>query len=110
MVFLVILFSGFDVFFPGNFSASSFLTCYVNIAIFAGTASSQRARLEILADVTPLVLYIVFKILLKSKVISMNDINFGPELQSIRYWKEAEAIAAEKSHTGLAKRVWDKIF
>jgi len=36
MVFLVILFSGFDVFFPGNFSASSFLTCYVNIAIFAG--------------------------------------------------------------------------
>jgi len=91
MVFLVILFSGFDVFFPGNFSASSFLTCYVNIAIFA-------------------VLYIVFKILLKSKVISMDDINFGSELQSIRYWKEAEAVEAEKSHTGLAKRFWNKIF
>jgi len=36
MVFLVVFFSGFDVFFPGNFTASSFLTCYVNIAIFAG--------------------------------------------------------------------------
>lgn len=37
MVFLVVFFSGFDVFFPGNFSASSFLTCYVNVAIFAGS-------------------------------------------------------------------------
>lgn len=36
LVFLVVLFSGFDVFFPGNFSASSFLTCYLNIAIFSG--------------------------------------------------------------------------
>tara|TARA_R110002060_G_scaffold74456_2_gene83703 strand:- start:227 stop:385 length:159 start_codon:yes stop_codon:yes gene_type:complete len=52
----------------------------------------------------------VFKILLKSKVISMDDINFGSELQSIRYWKEAEAVEAEKSHTGLAKRFWNKIF
>ena len=55
-------------------------------------------------------LYIVFKILLKSKVVAMEDIDFGPELESIREWKEAEAVEAEKSQVGLARRVWDKIF
>ncbi|KAH7374125.1 amino acid permease [Cadophora sp. MPI-SDFR-AT-0126] len=91
MVFLVVIFSGFDVFFPGNFSASSFLTCYLNIGIFA-------------------VLYIGFKFLLKSRVISMEDINFGPELRSIRDWKEFEAIEAEKSHVSLVKKIWGKVF
>ena len=32
---LVILFSGFSVFFPGHWSVSTFLTYYVDIAIFA---------------------------------------------------------------------------
>lgn len=36
IIFLVILFSGFAVFFPGNFTAAGFLTYYINIAIFAG--------------------------------------------------------------------------
>lgn len=40
----------------------------------------------------------------------MEDINFGPELESIREWKEAEAIEAEKSHVGMAKRILNKVF
>lgn len=36
MVILVVLFSGFDVFVTGNFTAAGFITCYLNIAIFAG--------------------------------------------------------------------------
>ena len=40
----------------------------------------------------------------------MENISFTQELESIREWKEVEAIAAEKSQVGMAKRVWDKIF
>lgn len=40
----------------------------------------------------------------------MEDISFTQELESIREWKEAEAIEAEKSHVGMAKKIWDKIF
>lgn len=36
MVVLIVLTSGFDVFTKGNFTASGFLTSYLNIAIFAG--------------------------------------------------------------------------
>ena len=40
----------------------------------------------------------------------MENISFTQELESIREWKEVEAIEAEKSQVGMAKRVWDKIF
>jgi len=56
------------------------------------------------------VLYIVFKIVLKSNVIPIEAISFGQELESIREWKEVEAIAAEKSQVGTGKKIWDKIF
>jgi len=56
------------------------------------------------------VLYIGFKILLKSKVVPMEEISFTSELESIRDWKETEAIEAEKSQVGMAKKIWDKIF
>ncbi|KAJ0287523.1 hypothetical protein CBS470a_005367 [Colletotrichum nupharicola] len=36
VVVLVVFFSGFDVFTTGNFTASGFLTCYLNVFIFAG--------------------------------------------------------------------------
>lgn len=36
IIFLVVFFSGYAVFFPGNFTAAGFLTYYINIAIFAG--------------------------------------------------------------------------
>lgn len=40
LVFLVVFFSGFDVFVKGNFTAAGFITCYINIAIFAGKPRS----------------------------------------------------------------------
>lgn len=39
-VLLIVFFSGFDVFTAGNFTASGFLTCYLNVFIFAGKTSS----------------------------------------------------------------------
>lgn len=41
LVTLVVLFSGFDVFVKGNFTAAGFITYYINIAIFAGMLTSM---------------------------------------------------------------------
>lgn len=59
---------------------------------------------------TILVLYIFFKLLLRSKSTPMRDLDFRAELESIREWKEAEAIEAEKTHVGVGKKIWNKIF
>ncbi|KAL4866515.1 hypothetical protein BDV12DRAFT_210439 [Aspergillus spectabilis] len=64
MVVMIVLFSGFDVFTTGNFTVSGFLTSYLNIAIFA-------------------VLYVFFKIYLKSKVITPNKIDFASGFNAI---------------------------
>lgn len=90
IVFLIIFFSGYAVFFPGNFTASGFLTYYINIAIFA-------------------VLYIFFKFFLKSKIIPLRDIDFSAELESISCWKESEE-NPENVHKKFVKRTWNKIF
>ncbi|KAL5592132.1 hypothetical protein FOVSG1_011021 [Fusarium oxysporum f. sp. vasinfectum] len=71
MVSLVILFCGFDVFVKGHFTAQGFITCYINIAIFA-------------------VLYTIFKIRLKSKVIPTSEIELSEEFRSIREEKQQE--------------------
>ncbi|KAK2002620.1 amino acid permease [Colletotrichum falcatum] len=68
MVTLIVFFSGFDVFTIGNFSASVFLTCYLNIFIFAA-------------------LYIFFKLRLTSRIIAVNDMDFETEFTSIRQEK-----------------------
>ncbi|KAI1853953.1 hypothetical protein JX266_001094 [Neoarthrinium moseri] len=65
MVSLIVLFSGFDVFVKGNFTASGFITYYVNIFIFGA-------------------LYFFFKICLQSKVISIVEIDFATEFESIK--------------------------
>ncbi|PYH92569.1 hypothetical protein BO71DRAFT_485312 [Aspergillus ellipticus CBS 707.79] len=64
MVSMVLIFSGFDIFVKGNFTASGFLTSYLNIGIFA-------------------VLYIFFKFWLKSKVIPLKEIDFQSEFDAI---------------------------
>ncbi|KPM42690.1 Proline-specific permease [Neonectria ditissima] len=69
VVSLVVIFSGFDVFVKGNFTAAGFLTCYINIIIFA-------------------VLYVFFKFFLKSKVVAVSDIDFQTELVSMQQEKE----------------------
>ncbi|KAH0527037.1 hypothetical protein TsFJ059_002081 [Trichoderma semiorbis] len=71
VVSLVILFSGFDVFVKGNFTAAGFLTCYLNVFIF-------------------IVLYVFFKIFFKSKLIPTSEIDFETEFSSIRREKDAE--------------------
>ncbi|KAG4270006.1 hypothetical protein FPRO04_11838 [Fusarium proliferatum] len=71
MVSLVILFCGFDVFVKGHFTAQGFITCYINIAIFA-------------------VLYAIFKLRLRSKVIPTSEIELSEEFRSIREEKQAE--------------------
>ncbi|KAG7404814.1 Arginine permease CAN1 [Fusarium oxysporum f. sp. rapae] len=63
--------SGFDVFVKGHFTAQGFITCYINIAIFA-------------------VLYAIFKIRLRSKVISTSEIELSEEFRSIREEKHQE--------------------
>ncbi|KAK2015037.1 amino acid permease [Colletotrichum eremochloae] len=73
MVSLIVFFSGFDVFTAGNFTASGFLTCYLNIFIFAA-------------------LYIFFKFRLKSRIISVKDMDFETEFTSIRQEKAQKEI------------------
>ncbi|EHK46875.1 hypothetical protein TRIATDRAFT_316879 [Trichoderma atroviride IMI 206040] len=74
VVSLVILFSGFDVFVKGQFTAAGFLTCYLNIAIF-------------------IAIYIFFKICFKSKVIPVKEIDFETEFLSIQREKDAAEVA-----------------
>ncbi|KAG9249739.1 amino acid permease/ SLC12A domain-containing protein [Emericellopsis atlantica] len=69
---LVLLTSGFDVFVDGNFTAAGFLTCYLNLAIFA-------------------VLYVFFKFCYKSKIIPLDAMDLKTEFEVIRREKEEEA-------------------
>ncbi|KAG2416799.1 hypothetical protein HFD88_008015 [Aspergillus terreus] len=68
MVIMIVLFSGFDVFTKGNFTASGFLTSYLNIAIFAA-------------------LYIFFKFWLRSKVVPLREIDFQAEFDAMEQEK-----------------------
>jgi len=73
-VVLILLTSGFDVFVEGNFTVADFMTCYLNLAIFA-------------------VLYIFFKIFLKSKVVPLDTMDLQTEFDDIRRAKEEEEAA-----------------
>ena len=90
IVFLIVLFSGYAVFFPGNFTASGFLTYYINIAIFTA-------------------LYIFFKFYLRSKIIPLLEIDFSAELESIRHWRNSEGNPVSQDEK-FVKKVWNKIF
>lgn len=89
IVAIIILFAGYSVFFPGNFTASAFLTYYINLPIFAA-------------------LYIFFKFFLKSKVVPLEHIDFVPELDSIREWRHSEESLVKDEK--IWKKVWDKVF
>jgi amino acid transporter len=97
---------GFDVFTKEKFTASGFLTFYLNVFIFAGECTScgvpsLGCRLTCLS----LALYIFFKVYLKSKVISPSDIDFETEFASIRHWKvEQETLETRKSGIGASLR------
>ncbi|KAJ5126506.1 hypothetical protein N7448_007285 [Penicillium atrosanguineum] len=87
MVILVVLFSGFDVFTTGNFTAAGFLTSYLNIAIFA-------------------VLYIFFKFFLKSKTIPLKEMDLQTEFESIEQEKDHWQHASEEDPE---RRWWTRL-
>ncbi|KKA31070.1 hypothetical protein TD95_002564 [Thielaviopsis punctulata] len=74
VVFLVVIFNGWDVFVKGNFTASGFFAAYVNIGIFA-------------------VLYLFFKVQLKSRMIPLAEVDLAGDIEGVRKDKEAEAEA-----------------
>ncbi|KAF5559057.1 amino acid permease [Fusarium mexicanum] len=82
--------SGFDVFVKGRFTAQGFITCYINIAIFAGTSELAAITATRWANKMTLVLYTIFKIRLRSKVIPTSQIEFSEELRSIREEKQQD--------------------
>uniref|UniRef100_A0A093VJD9 Putative proline-specific permease put4 n=1 Tax=Talaromyces marneffei PM1 TaxID=1077442 RepID=A0A093VJD9_TALMA len=88
IVFLIVFFFGFSVFVKGHFTASGFLTCYLNVFIF-------------------IALYACFKLFMKSKVIPLSALDFQAELQSIReeeqYRSQTAKIEDDKSSTLLGK-------
>ncbi|EXJ78910.1 hypothetical protein A1O3_08410 [Capronia epimyces CBS 606.96] len=89
-VILIILFSGFAVFFPGNFSASSFLTAYVNIPIF-------------------IALFIFFRIYYRSRFLRAHEIDIKTELAYIAQEKEQQAELTEITPRSTWKRVLDRV-
>ncbi|KAK7967278.1 uncharacterized protein PG986_001555, partial [Apiospora aurea] len=79
VVFHVVFFSGFDVFVDGKFTATGFLTCYLNVFIFAA--------------------FYIFKLFLKSKVVPLEQIDFASEFEAIRQEKaEADWYEAQEKH------------
>ncbi|UNI23806.1 hypothetical protein JDV02_009603 [Purpureocillium takamizusanense] len=65
IVSLVVLFSGFDVFIKRRFTAAGLLTHYVNLVLFA-------------------VLYFLFKLYLKSKVVTVPEMDLHHEFLTIQ--------------------------
>ncbi|GME40656.1 amino acid permease [Neofusicoccum parvum] len=87
-VFLVIFFSGFDVFFPGNWSVATFITCYLNIPIFAA-------------------MYIIAKFSIRSPMPSLAEISFMPELREI---SDERATWEHEDKPSVIGKMWKNIF
>ncbi|OTA07346.1 Amino acid permease [Trichoderma parareesei] len=82
VVSLIIVFSGFDVFVKGHFTAAGFLTCYLNVGIF-------------------IALYVFFKIFLKSKVISTTEIDFETEFSALSREQHVQKMAQQAAISNL---------
>lgn len=74
----------------GRFTAQGFITCYINIAIFAGMYELAAIAATQQADKMTPVLYTIFKIRLRSKVIPTSEIELSEEFRSIREEKQQE--------------------
>lgn len=91
LISLIVIFSGFDVFVKSNFTAAGFVTCYLNVAIFA-------------------VLYIFFKVALKSKVLKLSEIDFQTEFDKINEERRKEAAEMQMDASdGTFTRMYRKI-
>ncbi|WWD16934.1 hypothetical protein CI109_101366 [Kwoniella shandongensis] len=85
--FLIIFFSGYTVFLKGNFTASGFLSNYINAFVLIG-------------------LYIVLKFTIKSPFIKPEDMGIVEELEVIRQEREEESGAGKLS---IWRRIVDKV-
>ena len=83
-------FSGFSVFFPGNFSASAFLSNYINTFVM-------------------IALYIILKVVLKSPWIRTTDMDFS-EMQAIREERQynEDLVVDPMKRRGFVRRVLEK--
>jgi yeast amino acid transporter len=86
--FLILFFSGFAVFFPGNFSASSFLSNYIACFVFP-------------------VLYVVLKFTIKSPWQSYENMEFS-EMEAIRTEAALKA-AMPKKKTSLWRKWVERV-
>ena len=97
------------MFVKGNFTVSGFLTCYLNLGIFAGKSYHNLLEARLLcyvrlANSSGPVLYIFFKFFLKSKVIPIEAIDLRTEFESIRQEREVgEKVGIEKSGSNWLK-------
>ncbi|KAF4634300.1 hypothetical protein G7Y89_g3808 [Cudoniella acicularis] len=73
--------------------------------------SGMTSNLDPGVDLSPKIklLYVFFKLYLKSKVVQLGQIDFSTELESVRVWKEAEGNGIFEEKKRLAK-LWYKIF
>ncbi|KAF9024819.1 hypothetical protein BDZ89DRAFT_1162030 [Hymenopellis radicata] len=78
MCFLIVLFSGFALFFPGNWTVSGFLSNYINCFIF-------------------IALYIVLKLTIEAPWVSYEDMDFS-EMEVTRAEKKAMEEAQALKH------------
>lgn len=86
---LVILFSGYSVFFPGKWSVSTFLTYYIDIAIFIGKRYPQFPCLTLV--LTSSALWVGSWVFLRAKPVSLADMDLS-EIYLIEQEKEEEIL------------------
>jgi amino acid transporter len=86
------LFSGFSVFFPGNFSAASFLSNYINCFVI-------------------IVLYVVLKFTIKSPFIKTDEMDFS-EIEAIREERRMneDQVVDKFTKRSFGRRIIEKIF
>ncbi|CZR53227.1 probable general amino acid permease [Phialocephala subalpina] len=88
---VIIFFSGFDIFFPGGFTATGFLSNYINIPIFAS-------------------LYIFFRFFFyKSSIIPLEEINLADEFSKIEEEKAARDENVYSSRSW-ASKLYHRVF
>jgi amino acid transporter len=80
----VALFNGFDAFFPGKFSAKTFIPPYIDIPIFAG-------------------LFLGYKVVKKTKFVKVQDMDFWSGKEEI---DRQEALWETPKPRNFLERIW----
>lgn len=83
---IIIIFNGWQVFLKGQWNVSDFITAYINIPIFAG-------------------LYAVYKIVTKSKIIGVADMDFVSNVPPLEMYDREEP-----TPTTITGKIWAWLF